>query len=109
MKNLISLSYATAMALTLLPSIALSYSIRADLELIPAADVQRWEVRASNSDGSLLMGNLQITDLLQGDSQSKPVYWVYSPGGWQQRELPFASEFAVVSIPFPHWVAARKL
>lgn len=94
MKKIHSLYLGAFLAQFIIPAVAYSYSIRADLEFIPAADVQRWEVRASNSDGSLLLGNLQVTDLLQGDSQSKPVYWIYTPGGWQQFDLPFASEFA---------------
>ncbi len=83
------------LALLLLSNPLVAYRIAAELDLIPSIteDVVRWEVRGTNSDGSLLVGNLQSEDLLQGFGTSLPVYWVKTHNGWDLRKIPGASEF----------------
>jgi probable HAF family extracellular repeat protein len=60
-------------------------SIRAQLQLLPSieADVVRWEARAINPDGSLVVGNLQYAD-----NTFKAVYWVRTRTGWDLRTIP---------------------
>ena len=81
-------------AVVLPPAAAQTFT--ASLELIPAGDfgAQRWEVRAMNADGSLLLGNFQSVDLLTQEGTSTAVYWVRAPGGWEIRSLPGTPVFA---------------
>ena len=85
----------TYLAATLLPPAA-AQSLTAELELIPAGDfgAQRWEVRAINADGSLLLGNFQSVDLLTEEGTSTAIYWVLAPGGWEIRSVPGTPVFA---------------
>ncbi|MCC5808555.1 MAG: hypothetical protein JJU00_19665 [Opitutales bacterium] len=86
----------SALAAAVLTPPAAAQTFTSDLQLIPAGDfgARRWEVRAMNADGSLLLGNFQSVDLLTDTGTSTAVYWVRAPGGWEIRSVPGTPVFA---------------
>lgn len=82
------LSSLSLSALLLTPCLSWALTTDVNLSFVPVPEsATRAEVRATNSSGTLLAGNLQYAPV-DGPFQSEPVFWVKGGDSWERKSLP---------------------